>query len=67
MEKRNIMREVREKIGYTQEQMAREIKCSLSTVTRCERMALVPHNEAVATNFRKLANKAGVSLEAVTQ
>jgi ribosome-binding protein aMBF1 (putative translation factor) len=60
------MRAVREKLGLTQEQMSRELKCSISTVTRCERLALVPHNEAVAANFKRLASKAGVSLEAPT-
>ncbi len=62
----NRMRAVREKLGLTQEQMSRELKCSISTVTRCERLALVPHNEAVAANFKRLASKAGVSLEAPT-
>lgn len=62
--KTNRMRAVREKLGLTQEQMSRELKCSISTVTRCERLALVPHNEAVAANFKRLATKAGVTLEA---
>ena len=64
--KTNRMRAVREKLGLTQEQMSRELKCSISTVTRCERLALVPHNEAVAANFKRLASKAGVSLEVPT-
>ncbi len=58
----NRMKSVREKLGLTQEQMSRELKCSISTVTRCERLELVLHNEAVAATFKRLATKSGISL-----
>ena len=63
------MREVRRALGLTQEQMARERKCSLSTVTRLERLSLIerlsltPHNEAVKENFARLAREAGVQAD----
>ena len=48
--------------GLTQEQMARELKCSLSTVTRLERLSQIPHNEAVKDNFFGLARQAKIEV-----
>jgi len=54
----DAVRELREKMGITQEEMARDLHCSLSAVRRFERERVVPSSGALRTNFEKLASKA---------
>lgn len=53
---------VRNALGYTQEQMARLLKCSLSTVRNLEREQRLPQTEAVRANLQELARRAKVQL-----
>lgn len=56
------MREVRIAVGG-QERLAREIKCSINTVRRCEYDVRLPHNEAVLDLFKKVAKRVGIDVE----
>jgi transcriptional regulator with XRE-family HTH domain len=58
------LKAIREALGLTQEQLAREIKCSINTVRRCEYDGRLPKAEAVLANLARLTRRAGVSLEA---
>lgn len=55
------MRAVRDALGFTQEEMAHELKCSLSTVVRCERLGILPSAKAVRVNFDNLARQTEVT------
>ncbi len=59
----NKMREVREKLNLTQEEMGKKIGCSTMTVRRSEYQARLPQTGAVLVNFRKLAKQAGVEID----
>lgn len=63
MKERNLMREVRDALGYTQEEMAQAVLSSLSTVVKCENENRLPRGKAIRENFARLAARAGVSLE----
>ncbi len=55
---------IREALNLTQEESARELRCSLSTVARIERLDEVPDSAAIRDNFNRLAHRAGVEIEA---
>lgn len=58
----NPVLEVREKLGWSQEKMAREMKCSMNTVRLCEKEARFPKNQAILENFNALAARAKVEV-----
>lgn len=58
----NPMRAVRSALGLTQEEMAREIKCSWATIRNCERDAKLPRGEALRANFNALAKRAKIEV-----
>ncbi len=58
------LKTIREALGLTQEQLAREIKCSINTVRRCEYDERLPKTEAVMDNLKRLTKRGGVSIEA---
>lgn len=60
---RSAVKETRLALGFTQEQMAREMGCSYASARRFEYTGAVPRVEAVRERFYKLAKKAGVSIE----
>lgn len=57
--------QVREALGLTQEETARELHCSLSAVRRFEREKVLPVSGAIRDNFNRLAKKAGVEIQAL--
>jgi DNA-binding XRE family transcriptional regulator len=59
----NSVKEVREKLGLTQREMAAQMQCSFNTARRCEYESRLPQTVAVRERFYKLAKKAGVSIE----
>jgi ribosome-binding protein aMBF1 (putative translation factor) len=59
----DAVRATREALGMTQEDVAREIKCSLSAVRRFERERALPSNSAIKENFQKLAARAGIEID----
>ncbi|HEX8833966.1 MAG TPA: helix-turn-helix transcriptional regulator [Abditibacteriaceae bacterium] len=62
-EPRNLMREVRNALDLTQEEMARELRSSVSTVAKCEAESRLPRTHATRDNFNKLAERAKISLD----
>jgi len=58
------VREVRRSLGLTQEKLARELNCTLGAVRTMERNNRLPGSEAILESFKRLAKRAGVSLEA---
>lgn len=60
----NPVRDVRTALKYTQEQMAAELECSYMTVRRSEYQRRMPQTKAVVNRLRRLAKRAGVSIEA---
>ncbi len=60
---RNLMKEVRESLGLTQQGMADEMQTSLMTVRRCEYEKRTPGTVGARKAFIRLARKAGVSIE----
>ncbi len=65
--KSSPVREVRLALGLTQEQLAKKMGCSLSSERRFEYSGTTPTVGAVLANFRRLAAKAGVSLDVPTK
>jgi DNA-binding transcriptional regulator YiaG len=55
---------VRGKLALTQEDFARELGCSVSTVAKLEGEGRTPGTRALKNNLARLAKRAGVSLEA---
>lgn len=55
---------VRSGLGITQEEFARELGCSVSTVAKMEGEGRTPGTRALKDNLARLAKRAGVSLEA---
>jgi len=62
--KSNPVRETRLALKLTQEQMCKKMGCGITSERRFEYNATLPTNAAVLANFKRLATKAGVSLEA---
>lgn len=50
--------------GLTQEELAREMGCSVAAVAKMEQGQRLPGSIALRTAFAKVAKRAGVSLEA---
>ncbi len=61
---RNPVREVRTALGLTQQQMADELRTSLMTARRCEYQKRLPGTRGALEQFKRLAKKAGVKVEA---
>jgi DNA-binding XRE family transcriptional regulator len=62
----NPVREVRVKLGLTQQQMADELRTSLMTARRCEYEKRIPGTLAAKDELKRLAKKAGVRIEGIT-
>ena len=60
--KTDTFKRVREALGLTQMEMAVRLKCSLSTVQRCERDEDVPSSGALREMFLQAARQAGVEV-----
>jgi transcriptional regulator with XRE-family HTH domain len=58
-----IVFRVRAAMSLTQEDFARELGCSTSTVAKMEREKRTPGTRALKDNLSRLAKRAGVSLE----
>ena len=54
---------VRAALGLTQEELAREMSCSLGAVRTMERQKRLPGSRALRENFARLAQRAGISTE----
>lgn len=52
--------EVRAALQFTQEEMARELKCSLDTVRKMEQQSRLPGTHALKANFELLAKRANI-------
>ena len=59
----NPMKDVREAHKLTQEEMAKKLACSVSTIYRCEASGRLPI-PAVANNLRRMARQKGIEIEA---
>lgn len=57
------VKEIREKLGLRQVDMAERLGCSLSSERRFEYDGSIPTVAAVLKNFQKLAKQAGVTIE----
>lgn len=57
------LKDMRQALGLTQEQMARELQCSINTVRRCEYDGRLPKNEAVLGNLRRILAAAGLETD----
>lgn len=53
---------VRKALGLTQEELAREMKCSLAAVQKYEQQGRRPRNAALRDNLARLARRAGVDV-----
>ncbi len=62
--KTDVVFRVRQSMGNTQEEFARELGCSVAAVSKMEQDERLPGSMALRTAFLKLAKRAGVSLEA---
>jgi transcriptional regulator with XRE-family HTH domain len=62
----NPVKEVRERLGLTQQQMADELRMSLMTARRCEYEKRIPGTRAGKEELKRLAKKAGVRIEGIT-
>jgi DNA-binding transcriptional regulator YiaG len=60
---RNPVKDVRMALDLSQEQMARELGCSQSTVGRCEQARAMPHKPAVLAKLLFMAKQAGIEIE----
>lgn len=60
----DAVKAVRAKLGLTQQQLAQEINCSLSAVRYMERERRLPGTLALLDAFKRIAKRAGVSIEA---
>ncbi len=58
----NTVKEIRLKLGITQDEMATRLGCSKMTERRCEYEGRLPRTVAVLNNLRKLAKQANVSI-----
>ncbi len=63
--KSRAVEEVRQKLGWTQEELARSLNCSLSAVRRYEREEVLPSTGAIKVSFLALAQRAGVTIEGI--
>ncbi len=59
---RNPVREVRNKLKLTQQQMADELRTSLMTARRCEYEKRLPGTRGAKEQFQRLAKKAKVKV-----
>lgn len=59
----DAVRQVRQSLGWTQEQLARDLNCSLSAVRTMEREGRLPGQGTLLDAFKRLAERARVSLE----
>jgi DNA-binding XRE family transcriptional regulator len=59
----NPVKEVREALGLTQQQMADELRTSLMTARRCEYEKRLPGTRGAREEFARLAKRAARSLK----
>lgn len=59
----DVVLRTRTALGLTQEDFAREIGCSVSTVAKMENQNRTPGTRALKSNLARLAKRAGVPLE----
>lgn len=62
--KTDAVRRVRQAMEKTQEEFAREIGCSVASVSKMEQDERLPGSIALRNAFLKVAKRAGVSIEA---
>lgn len=55
---------VRAALGVTQEEFAREMKCSIATVRRYEQQKVLPGGIAQKSALAKIAKRVGIEVEA---
>ena len=58
-----VVFDVRSALGWTQEEMAQQLKCSLSAVRAMEREKRLPGRGALLENFLRLAREAKVKID----
>jgi ribosome-binding protein aMBF1 (putative translation factor) len=61
--KSDAVKQTRQALNLSQQFMATHIGCSVSAVQRMERLGTLPQNTALLESFKRLAKRAGVSLE----
>ncbi len=61
--KSDAVKQTRLALKFSQQFMATQIGCSVSAVQRMERMGTLPQNTALLESFKRLAKRAGVSIE----
>jgi transcriptional regulator with XRE-family HTH domain len=61
--KRNPVKEVRQALGLSQKEIAREIGCGEHLVRFWESMGTLPHREKSLNKLRELAKRAGIKIE----
>jgi len=59
----DAVRRVREVLGLTQEQLARELNCSLSAVRTMERNNRLPGYGKLLNAFKRVAERAQINIE----
>jgi transcriptional regulator with XRE-family HTH domain len=61
--KSEAVKKTRQALGVSQQEMATQIGCSVSAVQRMERLGTLPQNTALLESLKRLAKRAGVSIE----
>lgn len=61
--KSEAVKQTRQALGYSQQEMAVQIGCSVSAVQRMERLGTLPQNTALLESLKRIAKRAGVSIE----
>lgn len=61
--KSDAVKLTRQKLGVSQQEMAAQIGCSVSAVQRMERLGTLPQNTALLESLKRIAKRAGVSIE----
>jgi ribosome-binding protein aMBF1 (putative translation factor) len=61
--KSDAVKRTRTALGLTQTAMADELHCSPSAVQRMERLSLLPGQGTLLEAFKRMARRAGVSIE----
>ena len=66
-EKTDVVARVRAALKLTQEEFARELRCSIATVRRYEQQSVLPGGIAQKLAFAKIAKRAGIEATGDTQ
>jgi DNA-binding transcriptional regulator YiaG len=59
----DAVKSIRVALGLTQQDMASELKCAISSVQKMEGQNRMPRNRAVRDNLATMAERAGIEIQ----